>query len=338
MARLSKRELLARILDAVSLSGANALVRNDSHPFQLSIWNEYQAKVIRVFIWNITRGGPATVRSATEYRIQVTGIGSSLDLQEGIDTLLMGWSEEYRVFVAFESRRHTRFGASPSIQIDQKYLLSARESGLSFATRGNRETVACFAPDQFLHYALNLNYLHSIAEGTEDAEEEGIRLSVQMADEPSPIAWDLNHIDEPRKEIIETTRRWIRQRDFRGRILSAYHSSCAICRLQLNLVEAAHIVPVNTPGSSDATNNGLCLCVLHHKAYDKGLVGVGPDYRVLLNQAKLDLLRESGISEGERRILEHIGDTITVPNVIQDRPTRDNLIQGLLVRGWSDIE
>lgn len=337
MVRLNKRELLARVLDAVSQSRANALVRNVRHPFQLSIWNEYQAKLIRIFIWNITPGGPATVRSATEYRIQVTGIGDSLDLPEGTDTLLMGWSEEYGVFAAFEVRRHTRFGASPSIQIDQKYLLSAQNFGLSFATRGNRETVVCFAPDQFLNYALNLNNLHGITEESENTKEE-TRLSNQMVDEPSPIGWDLDHVDEPRREVIETTRRWIRQRDFRGRILSAYHSSCAICHLQLNLVEAAHIVPVSVRGSSDSTDNGLCLCMLHHAAYDDGLVGIGPDYHVLLNQEKLDSLRNAGLGGGEEKILGNVRDTITLPDAVRGRPTRDNLIRGLLVRGWSDIE
>ena len=337
MARLSKRELLTRVLDAVSQSRANVLLRNARHPFLLSIWNEYQAKVLRIFIWNITPGGPATVRSATEYRIQVTGTGGSLDLPEGMDTLLMGWSEEYGVFAAFEVRRHTILGASPSIQIDQKYLLSARNFGLSFATRGNSETVVCFAPDQFFNYALNLNNLHGITEESENTEEE-TRLSNQIVDEPSPIGWDLNNVDEPRREVIETTRRWIRQRDFRGRILSAYHSSCAICHLQLNLVEAAHIVPVSVRGSSDSTNNGLCLCMLHHAAYDGGLVGVGPDYRVLLNRAKLELLREVGMSGGEGRILENIGDIITVPDMAQERPTRENLVRGLSVRGWEGIE
>ena len=335
MARLSKRELLARILDAVAQSGANVFVRNARHPFQVSVWNEYQAKVLRIFIWNITPGGPPTVRASTEYRIQVTGIGRTLDLLEGMDTLLMGWSEENGVFAAYEVRRHTRFGASPSIQIDQKYLISAQELGLSFGIRGNQETVVCFAPDQFLNYAFNLHNLHSIAEEPEDVE---VRLSEQIMQESSPAAWNLDNVDEPRREVIETTRRWIRQRGFRGRILSAYSNRCAICRIQLNLVEAAHIVPVSIRGSSDSTDNGVCLCVLHHAAYDGGLVGIGPDYRVLVNQDKLDALRSADLNSGEQIILENVGNTIVIPDVARDRPSRDNLRRGLSVRGWPGIE
>ena len=333
MARLSKPQLLTKILDAAVQSGANAYVRNARHPFQISIWNDYQATVLRTFIWNLTPGGPPTVRSSTEYRIQVTGIGRFMELPEGMDTLLLGWSEEHGVFAAFEVRRHLRFGASPSIQIDLKYLLSAQQFGLSFGIRSNQEIVVCFTPDQFLNYAFNRHNLHGIVEN----DEAEISLSEQITQEPSLDTWDLNQVAEPRREIIETARRWIRQRSFRGRILAAYRNRCAICRLQLNMVEAAHIVPVRIRGSSDLTNNGVCLCVLHHAAYDDGLVGIGPDYHVLLNQEKLDSLRNAGLGGGEERILENVGGTITLPDAVRDRPTRDNLIRGLLVRGWSDI-
>ena len=156
--------------------------------------------------------------------------------------------------------------------------------------------------------------------------------------EPSLLAWNLDNVDEPRREIIKTTRRWIRQRDFRGRILSAYRNQCAICRIQLNLVEAAHIVPVSTRGSSDFTNNGLCLCALHHAAYDNGLVGIAPDYRVLVNQEKLDNLRSVNLNGGEQMILENAGRTIIIPDAVADRPAKDNLRRGLSVRGWPEIE
>ena len=337
MVRLKKAQLLERILDAIAQSGANAFVQNTRHPFRISVWNEYQAKVLRIFIWNLTPGGPASVRSPTEYRIQVTGIGRSLDLPEDVDTLLLGWSEDIGVFAAYEVRRHLRFGASPSIQIDQKYLISAQQLGLSFGIRGNQETVVCFSPDQFLNYALNPHNLHGITEKSENAETEN-NLSEQMIQEPSLMELNLNSVDETRREIIETTRKWSRQRDFRRRILSAYSNQCAICRVQLNLVEAAHIVPVSVRGSSDHTNNGVCLCVLHHAAYDGGLVGIGPDYRVLMNQEKIDILRSTNLNGGEYRVLENAGDVIIIPDAVVNRPARNNLRLGLKVRGWPNFE
>lgn len=34
----------------------------------------------------------------------------------------------------------------------------------------------------------------------------------------------------------------------------------------------------------DHVDNGLCLCVLHHKLFDKGALGVGEDRRILVSQ------------------------------------------------------
>jgi putative restriction endonuclease len=45
-------------------------------------------------------------------------------------------------------------------------------------------------------------------------------------------------------------------------------------RLPLKLPDAAHIVPVTFPDSTDEVTNGLGLCRLHHGAYDNGLLGV----------------------------------------------------------------
>jgi putative restriction endonuclease len=37
-------------------------------------------------------------------------------------------------------------------------------------------------------------------------------------------------------------------------------------------------------GGPDQVENGLCLCSLHHKLFDKGVLGVGDDHRILVSQ------------------------------------------------------
>lgn len=327
---LSKRLLLVRVLRAAELSGGRSFVSNSRHPFQISVWNDDQAKSVRLFIWNLTPGGPPIVRSKTEYRIQLTGIGRAIAELSGIDTIVLGWSEDHGVFAAFEAQRHQRFGSSPSIQIDERYLLAAQQSGFSFRTRGNQENVVCFSPDQFLNYIFHLHSLHRVGERPGAIEETSVELLLESLEE--------SQVDEPRREAVQTVRQWVRQRDFRGRILSAYLNRCAVCRIQMNLVEAAHIVPVSIRGSSDSTNNGVCLCALHHTAYDSGLLGIAPDYRVLVNQGKMSELRNANLSDGEEIILERHGSTIVVPDLVQDRPTKNNLARGLAVRGWDSLE
>ncbi|MFG3229609.1 phosphorothioated DNA-binding restriction endonuclease [Kitasatospora sp. NPDC048194] len=93
-----------------------------------------------------------------------------------------------------------------------------------------------------------------------------------------------------------------RQRDRRMRelILTAYEFQCAFCGYDGALgasavgLEAAHVRWWSHDGP-DAVDNGLCLCSLHHKLFDKGVLGVGEGRRILVSQ------RFVGRSEASRQ-------------------------------------
>jgi len=76
---------------------------------------------------------------------------------------------------------------------------------------------------------------------------------------------------------LETTGVAKRKRDpgFRQRVLKAYEYRCAVCGFDLRLgsvsiaLDAAHI-RWHQAGGPDVENNGLALCVLHHKTFDLG--------------------------------------------------------------------
>ncbi|MFH8659452.1 phosphorothioated DNA-binding restriction endonuclease [Streptomyces afghaniensis] len=82
-----------------------------------------------------------------------------------------------------------------------------------------------------------------------------------------------------------------RQRDPRMRelVLTAYEYRCAFCGYDGRIgavpvgLEAAH-VRWWAFGGPDEIENGLCLCSLHHKLFDKGVLGVGDDQRILVSQ------------------------------------------------------
>jgi putative restriction endonuclease len=73
-----------------------------------------------------------------------------------------------------------------------------------------------------------------------------------------------------------------RQRDRRMRdlVLTAYEYQCAFCGYDGRIgaapvgLEAAH-VRWWAFGGPDDVDNGLCLCSLHHKLFDKGVLGIG---------------------------------------------------------------
>lgn len=73
-----------------------------------------------------------------------------------------------------------------------------------------------------------------------------------------------------------------RDRAFRDAVLVAYGYACAVCGVGVRLgntpvgVEAAHI-HWHAAGGPDVVNNGLCLCPLHHKLFDRGAATLSPD-------------------------------------------------------------
>ncbi|TBL80855.1 phosphorothioated DNA-binding restriction endonuclease [Paenibacillus thalictri] len=76
---------------------------------------------------------------------------------------------------------------------------------------------------------------------------------------------------------------------FRERILRAYEYSCAICgfnvRLGSNLVavDAAHI-RWHQSGGPDVEDNGIALCSLHHKLFDRGVFTITEEHQMLVSE------------------------------------------------------
>lgn len=115
-------------------------------------------------------------------------------------------------------------------------------------------------------------------------------------------------------EVRETPKR---RRDpaFRRHVLREYQYRCAVCNFDVRLgndligLEAAHIMWV-AAGGPDKVANGLALCGLHHKALDRGAVGlqaVGANYKVLVSS------EVHGQSEPVRWFLDFHGKDLRAP-------------------------
>ena len=74
-------------------------------------------------------------------------------------------------------------------------------------------------------------------------------------------------------------------------MLRAYERRCAVCDFDLRIaddlfgLEAAHI-KWHAAGGPDLVPNCLALCTLHHKALDRGVIGLEPrsrEYRLLVS-------------------------------------------------------
>jgi putative restriction endonuclease len=118
-------------------------------------------------------------------------------------------------------------------------------------------------------------------------------------------------------------KRRLHQPEFRGRVMRAYNTRCAICKLgHGELLDAAHIMPDAHELGVPAVSNGIALCKIHHTAYDKDFVGISPEYIVHVNS---DLLQEQDGPMLKHGIQEMNGRKLFLPSRAQDQPNTSAL-------------
>lgn len=75
---------------------------------------------------------------------------------------------------------------------------------------------------------------------------------------------------------------------FRSAVLSAYNNTCCVTGINIpELLQASHIKCwKDSDPITERTNpiNGLCLNALHHKAFDKGIITIDTDYKILVSK------------------------------------------------------
>ena len=79
----------------------------------------------------------------------------------------------------------------------------------------------------------------------------------------------------------------VNQRFFRLTVLTSYESRCCITGLAIpSLLSASHIAPwAKDQNNRMNPRNGLCLNLLHHKAFDEGLITITPEFRVRVSSS-----------------------------------------------------
>lgn len=115
----------------------------------------------------------------------------------------------------------------------------------------------------------------------------------------------------------------LHQPAFRARVISAYETKCAICRINHGkLLDAAHIIPDRDSESSTSVTNGLSLCKIHHAAYDSNILGIDENYIVHIRE---DILKENDGPMLEHGIKAMNGNPLWVPKSEVDRPNIESL-------------
>ena len=332
MARPTKKQLLTHVENSFAESGWNYFYLSGSgdHPARFHIYRNDQRFMVRVYIWNLTHGGGAA-RPQDEYRIQITGFDHFEPEPEGV-TLILGWWDDAGVFAGFDYRRHSGIlGSSPSIQIREPALRTAAINGFAPYNKGSGELAIAFRPDFIGAYIENIEHLHDCGKTSSDRE-----ILMKIANEPDSVQDEEieTNVTRKRRYAITSTRRALRDINFRDRVLTAYKHRCAFCGIQLKLLDSAHILPASHPASNDLTSNGIALCALHHRAYDRSLITFDPSFRTKINSQKIHELKETGHDGGLRNFSKNIRSILILPPDRRDRPRRDFVQKANRIRGW----
>jgi hypothetical protein len=129
------------------------------HPARLELQRSRERVNVLLYIWNVSHGG--ATRSVDEFRIQITSGVTSFDTRPNYQTVILGWSQDFGVFVGFDAaRRQSRIGASASLQISQSAIQRALEEGAALQRRKGDEIAAAIRPDRLGQYLTHVVAVH----------------------------------------------------------------------------------------------------------------------------------------------------------------------------------
>ena len=320
MAILNRTALFHALFDAFRQHPDFVYFAGGGNPYRFF----FKDRFVTVFIGNVHFANRA---ESDEYRIQCPG-----DLPErlrnsrlrGDIILILGFSADVHTFSAWAPdrflardsrvRRFSLYTRLPRMQ-------EAVERGLSAHIDTDGQIVIMFRPDFIGLYAENPTVLHQATTRTLQRVAQSYKQSPAR-----PIVMN-------RQKIRVTNIEYLRSPTFRQEVLGAYAHRCAMCGIQLDLVDAAHIVPHAHPQGHDVISNGLALCTLHHRSFDTGLLYVRDDYSIHLNLTRVRHLKKVGRADGLRRYRRELRDALVLPDNDDWLPAPDNLVLGNELRG-----
>ncbi|MDD2773672.1 MAG: HNH endonuclease [Elusimicrobiales bacterium] len=303
------------------------MISSGSHPFRLRVFRgDDRGFNLCIYIWNCTHGG-GSARAKDEFRIQFTSVVPKI--HAGEVTLLLGWHDGYGVFVGWDITKHDgQDSKSPSAQVKESALSNAHGHAFSLHHRHNEEIVVAFRPEFLVDYALNAESLHKTGNAAND-----LSLFNSLDTITDKQIGEVEN--KERQTILSQIVRKYRDYDFRRRVLGAYEHQCAACGVQLELIDAAHIVPVADRSSTDETKNGVALCKLHHAAFDRNLISFDEQYKIEVSNLEIKRLQNINLAGGITEFKQYLRTAIILPVDKRDYPDPSYIRQARLIRNWA---
>ena len=326
------------VRDALFGYSENIKFQNHENPISINLNGvEYSIHVSYVHDSGNARANP------DELRIQISkGI---LERQRvlrdaGVTTAFIGFFEGGNAFVAWEPEY--ALSQEPIAGSGSVYArLSHRDSAINnlaglyqpFGVKLGRvvQTIT-LRPEALGFYLENIAQFHALqsenairqvlVDGTQAVDDVGLGVEKEI----NPV------IDGVRKKFVFQRFAYPRNSRFRDSVISAYQGQCCICGRQLGLVQAAHIIPHSEPVCPDTVDNGLAMCIEHHRLYDDALLLPGPNQALIFNGERATYLRDTGQGRGLDDIEIRARTGYSLPADPLKRPRNDYLERGLSIR------
>ena len=322
---LSPGELLQAVIDACRRRTEAVLFIQGHNPFSVSI----DGRVVTLFVANVSH---ARRSDPDEFRIQCPGdLPDQLAARRAAGDLvsILGYNADTDTFSAWDPERFVQRS-----RLTQRFSLYTRFSshqragtdGFSVYRDASDQNVLSFRSEFMALYVGNADVMHQ-------ATVRALRNLVSAHREARSGAASRKLVSVAKRRIAITHNQYARSPQFRENVREAYENRCAMCGVQLELIEAAHLIPHNHPKSLDTVPNGIALCALHHRSLDTGLIYLDANYNILINPVRRKYLVRMQRIDGFQQFRRKLSGTIALPHDPSDYPLKENIELGNQLRG-----
>lgn len=321
---LNRSDLKYLLIDSLRLYSDNVVFLNGNNPYKFSI----NHKTFYVLIRNVHESGNGR-ENQDECRMQISYSRNFIEaMNSGTIVVVLGYLADENVFTAWNPfLMRDRFNLKETISLYSRFSIQkqATVDKISSYRDKKKQSVLSFKPDYLGLYLENLSNIHLLN------DKELIEL-VNQSD--SLNNKNLNgRLEFRERHLTITHTRYKRDVRFRKLVYDAYQNKCAMCGIQLNLVEAAHIVPHSHDKGTDDVTNGISLCALHHNAYDSSLIFFDEKFNIIINKKKMAYLEKLGLDSGFNKFITLNFNKLQLPVSVAMRPSLANIKIANHIRG-----
>tara|TARA_R110002020_G_scaffold23587_3_gene78452 strand:- start:21350 stop:22327 length:978 start_codon:yes stop_codon:yes gene_type:complete len=321
------------LIDSLKSYSDNVVYIDGRNPYRFSI----NKKTVYILIRNVHESGNNR-DNQDECRIQISNSQGLIQaLNSRINVIVLGFFADENVFTAwdpliFNNRFDVGFmdtSKAKTVSVYSRFSVQefANKNKIANYVDNNHQSVISFKPEYLGLYLENISKIHNLD------ESELVKL-VEFSDNEN-VEDFAGSISLGNEQLVVTHTRYKRDSNFRKKVYDAYNNKCAMCGIQLELIEAAHIVPHSHEIGTDDISNGVGLCSLHHTAYDKSLIYFEKDFSIKVNKNKMKYLEKMGLDGGFRKFEELAFDKLQLPQNHILKPNIENISLANQIRGIS---